>query len=86
MSIRRSIQKTKVVKEPLAEDKYKNNENEINTQNEDVNDKDSYLVKTKDKTQAIGSTEDIKKVKIKSRRIRSTISFSRTVCKITTLV
>ena len=41
---------------------------------------DSALVKDNYKT-----TEDAKNVKIKSRRIRTTISFSRIVCNITTL-
>ena len=61
--IRLSIQKNKVVKEHLVEDKYHNNENEINTQNEDGNYIDSDLVKYKEKTQLIESTEDTKKEK-----------------------
>ena len=45
----RFIQKTKVAKEPLVEDKDQNNDNEINTQNAYGNDMYSALVKDKDK-------------------------------------
>ena len=60
LSIRRSIQKTKVTKEPLVEDKGHNNENEMNTQNEDGNGMYSALVKEKYKTQPSESNEDTK--------------------------
>ena len=49
------------MKEHLVEDKYHNNENEINTQNEDGNYIDSDLVKDKDKTQPSEATKDTQK-------------------------
>ena len=56
--IRSSIKKTKVAKQQKAKDEDQNVENEINTKNEYLNDTDSVLVKYKDKTQPIESTED----------------------------
>ena len=53
------------MKEPLVEEKYQNNENEINTQNEDINYMDIYLVKDKDQKIPSEETEDAKKGKNK---------------------
>ena len=45
-----SIQETKATEEALVKYKYLNNESETSTQNEDINDMDSALVKDKDNT------------------------------------
>ena len=58
--IQSSIIKTKVTKEALVEDKYQNNYTEMNTQNEDINDTDSDLVKDKDNTCPSEAAEDSK--------------------------
>ena len=61
MKIRRSIQKTKVLKEPLVEEEDRNNDNEINTQNEYGNGMDSALVKYNDKIEPSETTRYAKK-------------------------
>ena len=85
MMIRRSIHKAKVTKEYLAEEKDPNNESEMNTQKYDIIDMYVALVKDKDKTRPSELSEEEKK-KNNSIRIRNTVSISRSVYKITTLV
>ena len=58
--IQSSIQKTKLTEEASVEDEDPNNESEINTQNEDINDIDSPSVKDKDKTCPSEATEETK--------------------------
>ena len=82
--IRRCIQNNEFNKKPLVEDEDHNNYNEMNTKKKDGNYMYIDLVKDNDNTHPSKSTKDTKK--IKSRRIRTTISFSMTVCKITILV
>ena len=65
-----SILKTNVAKEDLVKDKYQNNESEINTQNEDINNMDSDLVKYKDKTRLSEATGETKKQTQKNQRKR----------------
>ena len=57
----------------------------MNSQNEDENDMDSDFVKDKYKTRPSEATEETKKGKNESQRIRTNISISRTFYKITTL-
>ena len=56
--IRRSIMRTKFTKESSVEDKDKNNESYINSQNKDENDKDFTSIKYKGKKFPIESNED----------------------------
>ena len=49
------------MKEPLVEEKYQNNKNEINNQNEDRNDMGSVLVKDKYKALPSEATEILKR-------------------------
>ena len=76
---------TKFTKGDLVEDKYYNNEIEMNTKTEDLNDMDSASVKDKDKKTPSEASEETKKDK-QSIIIRTNVSISRTVCNITTLV
>ena len=57
----RYILNTKVKEEALVEDKDHNNESEMKTQNEDINDMYSDSAKYKDKTRLSEATEEKKK-------------------------
>ena len=61
--IRSSIHNTKVLKEPLVEEKYQNNYSSVNDQNEDRNYMDSDSVKEKYNTHPIEATEYTKQRK-----------------------
>ena len=86
MIIRRPILKTNITKEALVEEKYQYNYSAIDSQNEYKNYKDCDPVKDKYKTRPSEATEDTKKEKKKSQIIRTNVSISMAVCKITILV
>ena len=69
----------------MVEEEYHNNYKEMNNQKEYGNDTGSDFLKDNNKKQPSETTEDVKEIK-SSRRIRTTISFSRTVLRITALV